>query len=333
MKHLKVGIIHNEPIPKGEPNWESSVDVLAQVEAIETALSELGQPRVRIPFSRDLAAFVATVKEEGIDLAFNLCESVDEDPLLIGHPAAVLELLGIPFTGSSAMALLLSTDKLTLKRLLGASGLHTPAFFLYEGGEVLRPAGLHFPVILKPRFQDASIGIEQESVVAEIADLLPRLEALYGQYGAILVEEYIAGREFNISLFGYPQPRVMPLAEIDFSEFPADLHRIVSYKGKWDEESFEYNHSPRCFPNNLPAPVQQAMRSMSQECFTLFGLRDYARVDLRLDDQGGLYILEINANPCLSPDGGFAAAVAENKMNYTEMVGEFIRLVALRVPL
>ena len=125
----------------------------------------------------------------------------------------------------------------------------------------------------------------------------------------------------------------MPLAEIDFSEFPADLHRIVSYKGKWDEESFEYNHSPRCFPNNLPAPVQQAMRNMAQECFTLFALRDYARVDLRLNQKGELYILEINANPCLSPDGGFAAAVAENKMNYTEMVGEFIRLVALRVVL
>ncbi|MHB1016041.1 MAG: D-alanine--D-alanine ligase family protein, partial [Desulfurivibrionaceae bacterium] len=274
MKHLKVGLIHNEPIPQGQPNWKSSADVMAQVEAIEASLRELGQRHVRIPFTRDLGTFVATVREEGIAVAFNLCESVDEDPLLGGHPAAVLELLGIPFTGSSAMALLLSTDKLTVKRLLTASGLRTPPFFIYEGSEVLRPAGLHFPVILKPRFQDASIGIEQESVVEDSGDLLARLEDLYARYGSILVEEYVAGREFNVSLFGYPQPRVMPLAEIDFSAFPADLHRIVSYKAKWDEESFEYNHTPRFFPDNLPESLQTAMRHMAQDCFGLFGLRD-----------------------------------------------------------
>ena len=333
MKHIKVGIIHNEPIPQGEPNWESSADVLAQVEAIESALRELGQPQVRIPFTRDLSRFVGQVQAAGIDMAFNLCESVDEDPLLIGHPAAVLELLSIPFTGSSAMALLLSTDKLTVKRLLTASGLRTPPFFLYEGGEVLRPAGLNFPVILKPRFQDASIGIEQESVVEESGGLFARLEDLYARYGAILVEEYVAGREFNVSLFGYPQPRIMPLAEIDFSGFPADLHRIVSYKAKWDEESFEYHHTQRIFPDNLSESLQQTMRRMAQDCFALFGLRDYARVDLRLDRQGRLAILEINANPCLSPDAGFPAAVAENSMSYTEMVREFLRLIALRVAL
>ncbi|HIJ90865.1 MAG: hypothetical protein OEV89_09190 [Desulfobulbaceae bacterium] len=332
-KHLKVGIIHNEPIPEGEPNWESSADVLAQVEGIEASLRELDQPHVRIPFTRELGRFISQVEAAGIDIAFNLCESVDEDPLLIGHPAAVLELLSIPFTGSSAMALLLSTDKLTVKRLLTASGLRTPAFFIYEGSEMLRPANLDFPVILKPRFQDASIGIEQESVVEKSSDLLDRLEDLYGRYGAILVEEYIAGREFNISLFGYPQPRVMPLAEIDFSGFPSDLHRIVSYKAKWDEDSFEYHHTQRIFPDNLPETLQQSMRCMAQECFQLFGLRDYARVDLRLDAQGRLAILEINANPCLSPDAGFPAAVAESSMGYTEMVDEFIRLVAQRVAL
>ena len=333
MKRLKVGVIHNEPIPQGEPNWESSADVLAQVEAIEGALNELGQPHVRIPFTRDLARFVSQVRAAEIGMAFNLCESVDEDPLLIGHPAAVLELLSIPFTGSSAMALLLSTDKLTVKRLLTASGLRTPPFFLYEGNEVLRPAGLNFPVILKPRFQDASIGIEQESVVEESGDLLARLEEYYARYGAILVEEYVEGREFNVSLFGYPHPRVMPLAEIDFSGFPTNLHRIVSYKAKWDPDSFEYHHTQRIFPDNLPDTLQQTMRRMARDCFQLFGLRDYARVDLRLDQQGRLAILEINANPCLSPDGGFPAAVAQSAMSYREMIGEFLRLVALRVAL
>lgn len=331
MTPLRVGLIHNQPLARGEENWESSADVLAQVEAIEASLGELGCASTRIPFTRELGGFVKALEESPIDAAFNLCESVDEDPLLIGHPAAVLELLGIPFTGSSAMALLLSTDKLTVKRLLAASGLRTPAFFLYDGGEVQRPADLNFPVILKPRFQDASIGIEQDSVLHSSKGLQNRLETYHARYGAILVEEYIAGREFNVSLLGWPRPRVMPLAEIDFSGFPDGLHRIVSYRAKWDEDSFEYQHTRRCFPDNLPDPLQRTMRRVARDCFQLFDLRDYARVDLRLDSLGRVNILEINANPCLSPDAGFAAAVAQSTMGYTEMVGELLRLVTLRV--
>lgn len=333
MKQPRVAIVHNRPAAPGEANWESSADVLAQVEAIEASLGELDCASTRIPFSRDLAAFVARLREERADIAFNLCESVDEDPLLIGHPAAVLELLNIPFTGSSAMALLLSTDKLTVKRLLVASGLRTPAFFLYEGGEVLRPAGLNFPVILKPRFQDASIGIEQDSVLRSSKGLLARLEEQYARFGPILVEEYVAGREFNVSLLGFPKPRVMPLAEIDFSSFPDDLHRIVSYKAKWDESSFEYQHTHRLFPDNLPETLQRAMRRTARDSFQLFGLRDYARVDLRLDGLGRINILEVNANPCLSPDAGFAAAAARSGMAYTEMVAELLRMAAARMPL
>ena len=333
MKPLKVAIVHNQPAAPGEANWESSADVLAQVEAIEAALGELGYASVRLPFTRDLAGFVSRLREEKVDLACNLCESVDEDPLLIGHPAAVLELLRIPFTGSSAMALLLSTDKLTVKRLLAAAGLRTPPFFLYEGGELPRQTSLNFPVILKPRCQDASIGIEQESVLRSSRGLRPRLEEYHARYGPILVEEYVAGREFNVSLLGFPKPRVMPLAEIDFSDFPADLHRIVSYKAKWDESSFEYQHTRRLFPDNLPETLQRAMRRAARDSFQLFGLRDYARVDLRLDGLGRINILEVNANPCLSPDAGFAAAAARSGMTYTEMVAELLRMAATRMTL
>ena len=327
---MRIGIVYNEPAGKGEPNWESSVDVMTQVQAVETSLNELGHDPVRLPFLRDLATFSLRVRREAITAAFNLCESVDDNPHLSGHPAAVLELLDIPFTGSPTGPLMVSTNKLLAKRIMQGAGIGTPAAYLYQGEKNIQATGLRFPVILKPQFEDASIGIDQDSVVQDPGQLLPALQRLYGLHGPILIEEYIQGREFNISLFGCPTPEVMPLAEIDFSSFPDDLHRIVGYRAKWDPESFEYQETRRIFPDNLPWHFASLMASVALECFHLFGLRDYGRVDLRLDADNAINVLEINANPCLSPDAGFAAAVAESGKTYTEMVACFLRFLAAR---
>ena len=327
---MRIGIIYNEPAGEGEPNWESSVDVMTQVQAVETSLAELGHAPVRLPFLRDLATFSLRVRREAITAAFNLCESVDDNPHLSGHPAAVLELLDIPFTGSPAGPLIVSTNKLLAKRIMQGAGIGTPAAYLYQGEKNIQATGLRFPIILKPQFEDASIGIDQDSVIQEPADLLPALQRLYGLHGPILIEEYIQGREFNISLFGFPTPEVMPLAEIDFSSFPDDLHRIVGYRAKWDTASFEYQETRRIFPDNLPWHFASLMASVALECFHLFGLRDYGRVDLRLDADNAINVLEINANPCLSPDAGFPAAVAESGKTYTEMVACFLRFLTAR---
>jgi D-alanine-D-alanine ligase len=328
---MRIGIVYNEPASEGEPNWKSSMDVIAQVQAVEASLKELGHDPVRLPFIRDLATFTLRLRRETITLAFNLCESVDDNPHQIGHPAAVLELLNIPFTGSSAGPLMISTNKLLAKRIMQGAGIQTPAAYLFQGEKNIQTVNLRFPVILKPQFEDASIGIDQDSVLMDPSQLLPALERLYGQHGPILIEEYIPGREFNISLFGFPTPEVMPLAEIDFSGFPDDLHRIVGYQAKWDPESLEYKETRRVFPDNLPLFFASQMASVALECFHLFGLRDYGRVDLRLDAENTINVLEINANPCLSPDAGFPAAVAESGKNYTEMVDTFLRFVTVRL--
>lgn len=326
---MTIGIIHNRPIPRGEPNWESSLDVMVQVEAISAALSERGRPHAVIPFDRDLLTFVSRLRQAEVDLVFNLCESVDDDPLLIGHPAAVLELLGLPFTGSSAMALTVSTDKVLVKRAMQAAGLPTPDFFLYEGGGVALPPGLTFPLLMKPRWQDASIGIDQESLLRSPTGIEAALADHYASFGPLVVEEYMEGREFNVSLLGYPDPRVLPLAEIDFTGFPADLFRIVGYRAKWDEDSPEYRTTNRLFPE-LPAALADELRRVAAACFHLFNLRDYGRVDLRLDNQGRAQVLELNANPCLSPDAGFTAAAAESGLDYPAMVNELLDLVLKR---
>jgi D-alanine-D-alanine ligase len=325
-----IGVVHNVPVPAGHAFSESSLDVLAQVEAVEKALEQLGYRSVRIPFTRDVGGFIQQINQSRVEIAINLCESVDDDPRFIAHPAAVLELLGIPFSGSPSAALMLTTDKAVAKNLLNANGIKTPHHAIYDGKEEPDPGLLRFPVILKPIFQDASIGIDQESIVKNSRELKERVKKFFNRFGALLVEEYIAGREFNVSIFGYPSPRALPLAEIDFSSFPDELYPIVGYRAKWDSSSFEYSHTPRDFPQNLPPILRQRIVATALECFHLLGLRDYGRVDMRVDVHGQIHVLEVNANPCLSPDAGFAAAVDEAGVTYSDMVRELLDFVKLR---
>ena len=327
---MKIAIVYNRPAATGSANWLSSQDVLRQVEAVERAMAELEVSHLSLPFDRDLDTFLAGIRREKIDAVFNLCESVDDNPHLGGHPAAVFELLGLPFTGSGSLALMLTTDKLLAKRQLSAGGLLTPASLTYEGGSVGDLPDIPLPAIIKPRFEDASIGIDQESVLFTLREMREKLPDFHARYGPLLVEQFIDGREFNISLFGYPVPQVLPMAEIDFSAFPRDLHRIVGYRAKWDEDAFEFHHTPRCFPQDLPAPAEANLRRVAVEAYRLFMLRDYGRIDVRMDSAGNVYVLEANANPCLSPDAGFVAAAAQAGMNYTAIVHQFIQFLSAR---
>jgi D-alanine-D-alanine ligase len=330
-RNLMVGILFNVPAREGEPNWLASVDVLQQVEAIEKALQELGHSSCRLPFAGDLKTFLLDVERISLDLVFNLCETVKEDPTLIGHPAAVLELLNIPFTGSPAFALMLSTDKLLSKQLFLANNIRTPAYAVYEGEFFFHPTGLRFPVILKPRFQDASNGIDQDSVCRNALQLKERARLFYEQYGPLVIEEFIDGREFNVSVLGYPETKILPIGEIDFSAFPDDLYQIVGYRAKWDSSSFEYHNTPRTFTGKLTVPVLRAIQKTALECFRIFMLRDYGRIDIRLDCRQRPYVLEANANPCLSPDAGFAAAAAQEQLAYSEIIMTIINGVLWRM--
>jgi D-alanine-D-alanine ligase len=330
MPQRVVGLIHNVPVAPDQAFAEASADILTQVASVEDALEALGHRSVRIPFTREVSASIARIKEAGVEIAVNLCETVDEDPRFAGHPAALLELLGIPFSGSPAMALMLTTDKLTTKHLLKARGIRTPFALMYDGASSLDFHGITYPVILKPRFQDASIGIEQESIFVDDLSLRGGINGFLDRFGPLLVEEYVGGREFNVSVFGYPSPMALPLAEIDFSAFPEGFFPVVGYRAKWDTSSFEYHHTPRTFPQGLSASLRQGIEGIALECFSLLMLRDYGRIDMRVDEGGQIYVLEVNANPCLSPDAGFAAAARQTGMSYTDMVEMLVGFVEKR---
>lgn len=330
MSDRSIAIIYNEPVSAGHEFAEASTDVLAQVEAIEQALEELGHRPVRISFTMDVDGFVRRIMEEDVSMAFNLCETVDEDPRLSGHPAALLELLQIPFSGSPSAALMLTTDKFVTNRLLKANGVRTPNCAIYDPAEPFTASYLDYPVIVKPRLEDASIGIEQESIFENATALSGRIEGLYGRLGSLLVEEYVQGREINVSLFGYPFPAVLPLAEIEFLNFPDGLYPILGYRAKWDKASFEYQNTPRKFPQNLPPLMVKSIEETALLCFRLLMLRDYGRVDMRIDATGKVHVLEVNANPCLSPDAGFVAAAKKAGMSYPQMVDRMVHFMAQR---
>lgn len=325
----RIGIVHNVPASGDYVFSASSEDVLVQAGAIEKALRELGHTPYRIPFARNLGEFLRIMETIQPRAIFNLCETVDEDPRFAGHPAAVFELMGIPFTGSPSAALTISTDKVLSKKLLEASAISTPRSARVAGGSLAELSALRFPVLVKPRLEDGSIGIDQESVFRDEPSLRSALPGFLNRFGDVLVEEYIEGREFNISLIGFPEPEVLPPAEIDFSSFPKDLFRIVGYRAKWDPDSFEYTHTNRVFPE-LPEDLAGLLGKTARACFDLFSLRDYGRVDLRLGPDGIPYVLEVNANPCLSPDAGFAAAAAARGTDYRSLVGELLDAVLRR---
>jgi D-alanine-D-alanine ligase len=325
-----IGMIHNEPLPPGSPFSEASVDVLTQVEAFESALNDLGHRYVRIPFTRDIRCFLEAMTKNNVEMALNLCETVDEEATLSGHPAAVLELLGIPFSGSPSISLMLTTDKVTTKRLLRAGGIATPNYAVFSRAEPVFSFDLRYPVIVKPRFEDASIGIDQESVFESEKSLRKGIRGFSERFGDVLVEEYIGGRELNVSLLGFPSAQVLAVADIDFSGFPQDLYPIVGYRAKWDKSSFEYHHTPRRFPQDLSPFLLGAVKRTAVACFSLFMLRDYGRVDMRVDGEGKAHVLEVNANPCLSPDAGFAAAARHAGMTYGDMVGRLVSFMVQR---
>ena len=327
---MRVVILHNAVSPTAGPDER---DVLVQRDAVAAALVGLGHQPEAIPCTLDLESLRRQLLDAPPDVVFNLVESLAGFDWLAHLVPAVLDVLHIPYTGSSTRALFLTNDKILAKERLSHAGLRTPGWVaVAPDGRVgwWLEASLPSRYMIKAVTQHASFGIGEHSVIEADTphQLIPRLrEYTAKHHTACFAEQYVEGREFNLSLLAGPAgPQVLPPAEIDFSAFPEGKLRIVDYRAKWAEDSFEYHHTPRRFdfpPSDQPL-VEDLCR-LARECWDVFGLGGYARVDFRVDLQGHPWILEINANPCLSPDAGFAAALAQAGMGYEEAIGHVVR--------
>jgi D-alanine-D-alanine ligase len=267
------------------------------------------------------------VKRGKFDLAFNMCEGIDGIAALEPAVISMLELFGIPFTGATSYTAAVCLRKHVINALLEKAGLPIPRFTTIRRGAPLTSVG--FPAICKPAAEDASVGIEQRSVVRTTRALAERVEAMLELWEDVLVQRYVDGREVNVGVLG---DTVLPIGEIDFSAMPRGKWRIVTYQSKWVTGSVDdLGGVPRC-PARLSAKTANEVRRVALAAWKLVGGTGYGRVDMRIDDNGQPWILEVNANPDIAPDAGLARMARVAGIEYGALIRQICELGLARRP-
>lgn len=305
----------------------SEVGVIEEREQVEKALQHKGYRTSLFNIDGDIKRLIKFIEDEKPDLIFNLCESLKGQAIHEMHVAGIYELMGAHYTGAAALALGTCLNKVRTKEILSIHGIPTARHTMYKSAEGvnLDDLSLRFPLIVKPSREDASIGIENSSVVQDIESLRQRIAFVVKTYNQpALVEEYIEGRELNIAIIGNDHPLVLPISEIDFSKLPSGYPKIVSYNAKWVEGTAEYVGTVGMCPARLPADVEHRVREIALRSYHLMEIRDYARVDIRLDASNQPFVLEVNPNPDISRDTGFARSARTAGWTFEEMIVKIV---------
>ncbi len=304
----------------------SEQEIVFVEKAIEKALREHGHNTVAVPIRDDLWGPLRKV-DPNEWLIFNLCESIRNKTYLEPYIISVFEHLGFRYTGSPRSTLANCLNKARAKEILQAHGLPTARFQIFNPWNIQRE--LEFPLFVKPVSEDASIGITRNSVVQDDQALRRRIRYVWDTYHQdSLVEEFINGREFNVTILGNESPRVLPVSEINF-RIPDPFARIVSFRAKWVPKSSEYISTPPTCPARVSEPSKRRIEDVAIRAYQAMGLRDYGRVDIRLKN-GTPYVLEVNPNADLAPDAGIARAAGVAGMTYADLADEIVRLAARR---
>lgn len=328
----RVAIIYNTTYPSrydslGEQ--KAILGVLDAVRAVAGALRELGYEVTPVRLTPPLEEVKKRLKSLDVELVFNLFEGFDGQPETEAEIADILTTIGMPYTGSPSPALRLSLDKTRVKAALQKNVIDTPAFQLLSP-ETVPEFQLKYPCIVKPHGEDASHGISRESVVDNRATLKQQVARISESYGGkALVEEFIDGREFNITVIGNSEPSVLPVSEINYT-LPAGTPRILTYASKWDPDSVEFRGTEVVCPARITDYESQRLGEVVLKTFRLVGCRGYARVDLRVDKDGRVYVLEVNPNPDISPGSGAVRQAAATGMNYPLFISRIVNLALER---
>ncbi|MEZ6232711.1 MAG: hypothetical protein R3B68_00845 [Phycisphaerales bacterium] len=315
---MNVLILHDRIEDGASPD---AADALTQAEVFERCLTPNGHRCTRLGVDLDLRPVAARVQEA--DVVVNLVESLNGRGSLIHLVPALVESIGTPMTGCPAHAIATTSSKLAAKRVLATEGIPTPPWV-----GPCQPGPTDGRWIIKSVWEHASIGLGPDSIVdAGGIDVARQIAARAPQLGGhAFAERFIEGREFNLALLETADGvRLLPPAEILFLDFPPDRPRIVDYAAKWDEASHEYHHTPRRYDFGADdASLLGDLESLARRCWSAFGLGGYARVDFRVDADGRPWVLEVNTNPCLSPDAGFMAAATQAGLRENDVIGHII---------
>jgi D-alanine-D-alanine ligase len=264
------------------------------------------------------------------DLIFNLVESFGEDNTKEPHVAAYYDLLDLPYTGSGPRGLTLAMDKAVAKKILGFHNVASPKFAVFWRGRLDWDAhDVDFPVIVKPLREDGSIGIDFNALVANIKELMERIDELTREFnGPVLIEQYIDGREIYMGVIGNSPPEALPAVELDLSHLPPGTPRIAGTEVKWNEGTRAYRGSKVVIPK-LPTAVRETMERYALTAFQTLGLRDYARIDFRLA-KDTVYLIEVNPNPYLHSGAEFVRGARAAGRTQRDVIAEIVELARVR---
>ena len=309
-------IIYNQPSIGA---LADELDVLDQVEHIEKHLITLGIEVTRKGITDRFMDEIAILAAGKYDLVYNLVESINNKGELNYFIPALLNLYSIPYSGNPLEAMFLTSNKTLSSKAMKNAGINNPGSYKVSQWNILKPRHKY---IVKPIWEDGSLGITADNVFECKPGFEKQLEGLDDSHW--FIEDFIDGREFNMSvLAGKNGPEVMPPAEIVFVGYDENRPKIIDFKAKWDIDSFEYENTVREFPV-LSKELESNLKETAIACWDLFGLKGYARVDARTDSNDNVYVIEINANPCISPDGGYVAATKKGGYDFSQVLQRII---------
>ena len=312
---MKVAIAYDG----GSSDWSEAdvAAVMANVRQVQASLKRLGHSTTLVPlFKHDLRWLN---KVQRADLIFNLIEGINGVACYEDWAVAALELTGIPFTGCRSSSVTLCHRKHVANTLLDRAGVPVPGFALARRNQL--PPGLRLPVIVKPAGEDASVGIENGAVCATKKSVKERLARISEQWDEVMVQEFVDGREFYVGFLG---SQVLPLSEISFEKMPEGYWRIVSYRAKWVEGSPEYKGTTPVCPAQVEPALAEGIIQVARLAWETLGGEGYGRVDMRISPEGEPWVLEVNPNPDLSTDAGFAGMARVHGWDYDALVGQVV---------
>jgi D-alanine-D-alanine ligase len=331
MPPIRVLVLYNEPVlTPNHPDFESEQQVVETVKGVSENLVGAGYHVSHLGVSTDPRLLLDGLRDLCPDVVFNLFEGIPDQGTTEAFVAGLLEWSGIPFTGSPFATLTLARSKHLCKYLFQGAGIPTPNFMIVESMPVTE-CRLQWPVIVKPAQEDASVGLDQGSVVLDQTALNDRVASLLKNYGPpVLVEEFIDGRELNVSMIEAPKLRILPVSEVLFVRDGPGFWPIVTYDAKWRPGSRDYEATPPQYPADVDANLAKVLGKIARKAFRLLGCRDYARCDFRVPPSGEPYLLEVNPNPDFNDLAGLAGSLKSAGLTHAEFTNNLVKMALLR---
>jgi D-alanine-D-alanine ligase len=307
----------------GADDWtaEDIAGVMRAVGEISRIFEGMGHSTRKLPVRHDMRWFSEARR---CDLVFNLCEGVHGFSQWEEHVVAALDFAGVPVTGCGPWTIAACRRKATANAILAQAGVPIPAWTIAQGSKIADDFPL--PAIVKPAAEDASAGLDRFSVVVDRKALKSKLAVMTEQFDEVLIQQYIPGREFNVGFVG---TRALPVAEIDFTGMPEGSWPILTYAAKWHTGSAEDLGSVPICPALVSQRLAERLVRVAEVAWLTMQGKGYGRVDLRVDDTGRPWVLEVNPNPDLNDDAGLSRMARAAGWDYPELIRR-IAEVALR---